>query len=204
MSPGSAYKSALRDAVVELDVSGREIKDEGFKTIVVALLKTINNDGHEIVKLETLFLKRNLLTIKSLAPLARLIPLAAFDLRELDLSNNNISVNTTEEEALWRTFLVALRTCCALTVLNLSNNILGSKAFEILNMVYIGEQTLDNHLLMYSPGDDLEAFNMLSLKEANEEWRSAPENSIFSESPLLDDDDSLNWPGEAFFRSSRF
>lgn len=143
--PGSGYKAALRDQVVELDVSTKQLKDDGFAEVALALTESIkyNGENGKVVVLEDLSLKDNGLTINSLKTLAPIISLTCNDLRDLDLSNNRISVETSEDILIWENFLRSFADVCVLRRLDLSGNPLGFKAFETLTRVYAKQQRLD-------------------------------------------------------------
>lgn len=79
----------------------------------------------------------NDLTVRALAELSSSLQAAANDLEDLDLSNNRISVTTSEDGLQWEKFLMALEKCNKLRRLNFEgNNFTGSLAFEILAKVY--------------------------------------------------------------------
>lgn len=94
-------------------------------------------------RLEELCLKDNQLTIASLQALTPVVGLACRDLRDLDLSNNTIAVNTEDEVAIWESFLLSFEHCCALRRIDWSGNPLGTKAFEVLLRVYAKERPID-------------------------------------------------------------
>lgn len=110
-----------------------------------ALLKSMehNNENGKIVRLEELCLRESQIDSRSLLSLARIISLAAYDLRDLDLSENQITVTTQEEVAAWGAFLNAFSNCCALRRIDLSGNLLGPRAFEVLVRVYANEDPVD-------------------------------------------------------------
>jgi Leucine-rich repeat (LRR) protein len=84
-----------------------------------------------------LHLQKNELTAQSLARLGEVIALSAGDLRELDLSQNDIRVKTPEEQMMWRDFLLSFKNCYMLKKLDLGSNPLGPAGVEILARVYI-------------------------------------------------------------------
>ncbi|SLM33349.1 hypothetical protein LPUS_01823 [Lasallia pustulata] len=157
--PGSGHKAALRDPYVEIDVSGRALTDEGLLETANALTTSaVFDDEHgKVVILEELGLKANQLTAGSLWALSKVVALAAHDLRDLDLSDNLISVGTTEETAAWEAFLESFSGCCVLRRIDFSGNPLGPRAFEVLARVYGKEDPVE--LLSISDialnGDDL-------------------------------------------------
>lgn len=110
-----------------------------------ALLKSMehNSGNGKTVRLEELCLRESQIDSRSLLHLARIISLAAYDLRDLDLSENQITVTTHEEVAAWEAFLNALSNCCVLRRIDLSGNLLGPRAFEVLARVYANENPVD-------------------------------------------------------------
>lgn len=143
--PGIGSKAAIRDPIVELDVSGRRLTSEGLLEFAPALLKSIehNNENGKTVRLEELCLRESQIDSRALLHLARIISLAAHDLRDLDLSENQITVTTHEEVAAWGAFLNAFSNCCVLRRIDLSGNLLGPRAFEVLARVYANENPVD-------------------------------------------------------------
>lgn len=145
MPPGSGHKAALRDPYVEIDVSGRALTDDGFQETAKAFTTSaMFRDGiGRVVILEELGLKGNQLTAGSLWALSRVVTLSAHDLKDLDLSDNLISIVTAEEVAAWENFLESFSGCCVLRRIDLSGNPLGPRAFEILARVYGNEEPVD-------------------------------------------------------------
>lgn len=105
-------------------------------------LKYHSNQG-KVVRLEELCLSNNGLSVLALQALTPVITLASCDLRDLDLSANNITVNTEAEVAVWESFLISFKSCCVLRRLDLSGNALGSRALEVLARVYAKEGVMD-------------------------------------------------------------
>lgn len=145
VTAGPAARAAQRDPYVELDVSGRRLTDEGFAEIATALATTVSHEGEhgKVVRLEELCLAGNALTAGSLLALAKVVQDAAAELRDLDLSGNNISVTNVEDVLAWEEFLKSFRECFVLRRLDLGGNALGPWAFEILARVYGDEAPLD-------------------------------------------------------------
>lgn len=143
--PGIGSKAAIRDPIVELDVSGRRLTSEGLLEFAPALLKSMehNNDNGKTVRLEELCLRDCQIDSRSLLHLAHIISLAAYDLRDLDLSENQITVTTHEEVAAWVAFLNAFSNCCVLRRIDLNGNLLGPRAFEVLARVYANDDPVD-------------------------------------------------------------
>lgn len=94
-------------------------------------------------RLEELSLKDNQLTIASLQALTPVVRLACRDLRDLDLSNNMIAVDTEDGVAIWESFLLSFEHCCALRRIDWSGNPLGTRAFEVLLRMYAKERPID-------------------------------------------------------------
>ena len=145
--PGTGSKSALRDPVVELDVTARALGPDGFAEAANGLIQALEHhdrgkDG-KVLQLEELCLKTNRLDATCLPALVRIVRLAASDLRDLDLSDNLIEVNDAVGDKAWQDFLEAFATCCMLRRLDLSGNALGTKAFEVLARVYTREPGID-------------------------------------------------------------
>lgn len=143
--PGLTFKAAGRDPQVELDITNRGINDEAIQIICDALIDVVTNAAGTS-KLEELKLKDNLLTAKSLRPLAHVVRATASQLRDLDLSNNAISITTDEDAEAWEEFLRAFSSCVVMRKLDLSGNSLGLKAFEVLQKVYLREDFLGDAL----------------------------------------------------------
>lgn len=143
--PSITSKAAIRDPVIDLDTSGRALKSEGFFEIASALVKAIEyeDDNGKIARLEDLCLRDNQIDTRSLSHLARIISLSARDLRDLDLSENLITITTDDEVAVWEDFLNSFSNCCVLRRIDLSGNALGSRAFEVLTRVYGQEDPVD-------------------------------------------------------------
>ena len=93
--------------------------------------------------MEELSLKGNQLTTDSLVLIGKIVSLAAHDLKDLDLSDNLITVFTARDAAAWGFFLSSFSRCCVLRRVDLGGNGLGPKAFEILARVYGKEDPLD-------------------------------------------------------------
>lgn len=119
--------------------------DEGFAEVALALVESLNYDGDQgrVVRLEELCLTNNRLSATSLQALSSIIRLASNDLRDLDLSENNITINTEAEVALWEDFLTSFEDCCSLRRIDLSRNALGPRAFEVMTRVYAKQEAVD-------------------------------------------------------------
>lgn len=126
---------------MEIDISGKQLKDDGFSEFILELHLALQSSSPEhpqgINKLQELHLQGNLLTVNSLVELAKIIALSAQDLRELDLSNNNINILTDNDVKKWQYFLQSFSQCCVLKKVDFSDNILGARGIEVLARVYI-------------------------------------------------------------------
>lgn len=143
--PNTGSKAALRDPVVELDVTGKDLGSEGFLEVAAALVTSTHYKGEhgKVVRLEELCLRDNGLDASCLRSLGKVVSLAADDLRDLDLSNNLITISTDDEAAAWQTFLTSFSKCHVLRRIDLSGNALGPRAFELLARLYGNESPVD-------------------------------------------------------------
>ena len=152
---GPGYKAALRDPYVELDASGKKLAksnsaqtangnsgSDGFSEVADALLSTLWSD-ETVVVLDELSLRGNQLTATSLKALAAIVKLAASDLRDLDLSENNLVIESEADVLAWEQFLSSFSNCCVLRRLDLSGNPLGARGFEVLAKMYGREAPLE-------------------------------------------------------------
>ena len=144
--PSTGSKAAFRDPAVELDVSGKGLTDEGFAEVALALIESLNHESR-VVRLEEFCLTNNRLSATSLQALSTIIRLASNDLRDLDLSENNITIDTEAEVAIWEDFLTSFKDCCLLRRIDLSRNTLGPRAFEVMTRVYAKQEAVDLMLL---------------------------------------------------------
>lgn len=126
---------------MEIDISAKELTDDGFAQFIddlTACLEYRDKDHPDgVVRLTELHLQRNVLTARSLGKLAKVITLSAGDLRELDLSSNEIEISDPEQREIWQEFLQSFSGCYMLKKLDLSRNPLGPRGLEILSRVYM-------------------------------------------------------------------
>ncbi|TKA37466.1 hypothetical protein B0A49_13573, partial [Cryomyces minteri] len=123
-------QQAKTDPTVELLLNGRELTDAGMEKIAAGLL---HPEVRQWRRLEVVNLSGNAITTNALAMLAPVVADARFELRDLDLSKNDIRVTTDEEAQDWELFLRSFEDCRTLRCLDLSDNPLGgSRAFEIM------------------------------------------------------------------------
>lgn len=135
----------LNERTIELDLSNSKrtveglvlggLTDEGFERFIDTLTNCLSAP-HDFQVLELHF-SGNKLTVKSLPALAKVIELGSDCLRDLDLSNNELKVQTKEEMKIWEGFLRSFERCAMLKRLKLGGNPLGSFGLEILAKVYI-------------------------------------------------------------------
>lgn len=119
------------------------------------------------VRLEELCLRDCQIDSRSLLHLARIISLAAYDLKDLDLSENQIRVTTHEEVAAWGDFLNAFSDCCVLRRIDLTGNLLGPRAFEVLARVYANENPVD--LVLSEPVEESAENTKRSLRSTTQD-----------------------------------
>ena len=119
--------------------------DEGFAEVASALVQSLKHDGDQgkVVRLEELCLTNNRMSATSLQALSPIIRLASNDLRDLDLSENNITIDTEAEVAIWENFLTSFKDCCFLRRINFGGNTLGPRAFEVMTRVYAKQDAVD-------------------------------------------------------------
>ncbi|KAJ9635248.1 hypothetical protein H2199_008736 [Coniosporium tulheliwenetii] len=145
----SKRSDALRDSAVheiEINLAGKNLTDDGLRELVHGLENALQYflDGNPCTKLEELNLANNALTTRSLALLARVIQLAKYDLKDLDLSDNKIQVKTREETQDWGLFLDSFSGCRDFRRLDLTGNDLsGPLPFEIFARVYSWHAPID-------------------------------------------------------------
>ncbi|KAL4779305.1 hypothetical protein BJX76DRAFT_351904 [Aspergillus varians] len=139
--PGLGSKAAARDPTLEIDLTGKCLTDEGFAQFIDDLIKCIRyrDEDHPVglAKVTEFHLQGNKLTVHSLAKIGDVIANSPGDLRELDLSQNDIQVSSPEEKVIWKAFLGSFRNCYMLKKLDLSENPIGTAGLEILARIYI-------------------------------------------------------------------
>ncbi|KAI9838347.1 MAG: hypothetical protein M1819_005615 [Sarea resinae] len=141
--PGSTYHAAVRHPYLELNADGRKLTDEGVNELAAGLQQALTfPESQKFVILEELHLAENSMTVFALDGLADVVRLAALDLKDLDLSGNDIKIETNKEAEIWETFLRSFRDSRVLRRLDLGNNPLGPRAFEILARVYAKEESV--------------------------------------------------------------
>ncbi len=191
--PGTASKSALRDPVVELDVTGKDLGEDGFQELADALTTSLDYNGENagVVQLEELCLKANKLGVMCLPALARIIRLAAHTLRDLDISDNAFTITTSHDANAWEDFLESFAECNVLRRIDLSGNPLGTKVFEVFARIYSREATIEP-----IPQEDVEDTlhthtpnRKGTLEEAESLYKQTRNLSLASASDTYSDDD---------------
>ncbi|PYI29234.1 hypothetical protein BP00DRAFT_349222 [Aspergillus indologenus CBS 114.80] len=169
--PGAGSKSAARDPFVEIDVTGKVLTDEGLAQFIGDLVDCLEFRDREhpmgLAKVTELHLSGNRLTVDSLPMLAEVVKRSAGDLRELDLSNNDIQITTSDAVRKWANFLNSFQKCFVLRKLDLGGNALGRAGIEHLARIYM-KSDLD-----FLEGD---AHEVLALDSEDEEHSSTPES----------------------------
>ncbi|KAL4942665.1 hypothetical protein BDV06DRAFT_235264 [Aspergillus oleicola] len=139
--PSTGSKVAARDPTLEIDLTGKSLTDEGFAHFIDDLIEctTYRSPKHPLglAKVTEFHLSGNTLTVSSLAKLGTVIANNPGDLRELDLSANQIVIETDDEKRIWKGFLDSFKNCYVLQKLDLSGNPMGVKGLEILARVYV-------------------------------------------------------------------
>lgn len=129
---------------IDLKAPEKALGDEGLFALAQGLECALRAERCDTcLQLEDLNLSGNNLTTRSLARLASIIRLATYDLKTLNLSNNDITVVTEDEAQDWEVFLSSFQHCRRLRRLDLCGNHLGPRAFEILLRVHSREPTVD-------------------------------------------------------------
>lgn len=168
---------------------------EGLFEIASGLVKSIGyeDENGKIARLEELCLRDSQIDNRSLPHLARIVSLAAHDLRDLDLSENLITITTDDEVEEWEDFLNSFSNCYVLRRIDLSGNALGPRAFEVLTRVYGKERPLD---LALTPAQDatFEQRTMCwgGINQAATELGSSVRKLSIASSAEVDEDDAEN------------
>ena len=176
--------------MVELDISGKALTPEGFFELGLALVNSIEYECEQgkVVRLEELSFSDSKLDARCLSMLGRIIASASENLRDLDLSKNDIQIITDSEAVAWELFLSSFSNCCRLRRIDLSGNNLGYRAFEILARVYSREMMVEVALL--SDGTARNREEQLGLLTKNPNPASSPDghaNLLVGQSPTVGD-----------------
>lgn len=125
----------------------------------------------------------------SLAKLGEVVALAKADLQELDISNNEIEVNTPEQKRIWFDFLSSFKDCFMLKKFDLGGNPLGPAGMEILARVYIKSDLDfledDAEDMLGDTADEMEvlAKSMAALRVHDGKENDSPKSSGQKKSP---------------------
>ncbi|KAK0305770.1 hypothetical protein LTR01_006554 [Friedmanniomyces endolithicus] len=130
---------------IDLKVPGKELGDEGLFVLADGVELALKKGNAEAsLALEDVDLTANGLTTASLARLASVVEMASFDVKTINLANNNIVVVSDEQAAEWEMFLRSFKDCQKLRRLDLSGNAgLGTRAIEELARIHIAEPQVD-------------------------------------------------------------
>ncbi|KAK0942558.1 hypothetical protein LTR29_005979 [Friedmanniomyces endolithicus] len=116
MSSASSLDGLDSDSAVihyiDLKVPGKELGDEGLFVLADGVEVALQKGNAEAsLALEDVDLTANGLTTASLARLASVIEMASFDIKTINLANNDIIVFTDEQASQWETFLRSFKDC---------------------------------------------------------------------------------------------
>ena len=108
-------------------MTGKYLGGDGFREIAGALVESIDYYGEQgrVVRLEELCLRDNKLDASCLVDLGQVLRVAADELKDLDLSNNSISIITDDDTAAFEYFLRSFAECYVLRRVDFSGNPLG-------------------------------------------------------------------------------
>lgn len=131
----------VRDPLIEIDVSDKDLTEDGFNEFIVELVLALQSTNpefpHGVNKLQELHLRGNKLSVNVLFDLAKVIHLASNDLKELDISYNDIRIASIADLQKWKFFLQSFSQCCVLKKVDFSGNDLGTLGMEMLAQIYI-------------------------------------------------------------------
>jgi hypothetical protein len=143
-SIGGVSSLDVTEAVIHpLDIKApsKQLGDDGACDIAKGLEAALTAGTRSAaVVLEDLNMSDNGITTVALARLGPVIQQARFDIKTLNLTNNNIRVENDEQAAEWELFLRCFKSCLKLRRLDLSGNVnLGARALEIFARVHAQE-----------------------------------------------------------------
>lgn len=151
------------------------------------------DDNGRVARLEELCLRDSQIDTKSLPHLARIISSSANDLRDLDLSENSITITTDDDASAWEDFLNSFSNCCVLRRVDLSGNKLGPRAFDVLTRIYGHEDPID---LTLTPEVDAcfekHTMGLRGFSQAVTELESLTRKSSMASSAEKDEDEAEN------------
>ena len=130
---------------IDLKAPNKDLGDEGARAMIEGMEAALRSgDGMASLALEDLNLAGNAITTISLECLAPVIELAKYDLKTLNLSGNQIQVETEEQSKRWETFLRSFKGCLKLRRFDLSGNLkLGARAMEVFARVHVNEPQIN-------------------------------------------------------------
>lgn len=131
---------------LDIKAPSKQLGDEGACALAAGLEAALKagTTRSAAVLLEDLNLSDNAITTITLAQLGPVIQRARYDLKTLNLANNNIRVENDQEAADWEIFLRSFEHCLKMRRLDLSGNRnLGARALEILARVHAQEPQIN-------------------------------------------------------------
>lgn len=154
-------------AQLELDLENKSQDDDCIKTFVPALQDALKDRRYLIapLRLEELSLRNNSITAVSLSHLTSIIGAARYDLRDVDISQNKIGIQTKEDADAFARFLRAFSGCERMRRLDLSgNDFSGPLAMETMLKVYSQQPAVKFALSSYhhDPERNDSSYDMLS------------------------------------------
>ena len=157
---GSSDCGGLNPHIIDLKAPSKSLGDDGVCALADGLEIALKS-GTDVASLalEDLNLSGNGITTISLARLAPIIELAKYDLKTLNVSGNNIKVESDEEAQQWEAFLRAFKDCLKLRRLDLSSNgELGVRAMEVLARMHVSEEPITP----MPPGGEASVLSLIS------------------------------------------
>ena len=167
-------------------MSDKNITDAEFNDLLKALQACMHFRDEEhpdgAAKITELHLSGNQLTLTSLGKLIEVIAESCADLREIDLSRNQIEICDQEQKYAWLAFLRAFNACCMLKKVDFSGNVLGIGGMEMLARAYMrsdlnfakdeDEDSLQNGDDDEDVADDMAALKVNCHKESSRSKKS--------------------------------
>ncbi|KAA8911053.1 hypothetical protein FN846DRAFT_904642 [Sphaerosporella brunnea] len=127
---------APKDPHLEVNLQGKDLGDDGLEIACEGLVQALASDS---VRLDELHLAENNITLNGLKFLGNVIKQASKDLKDLDLRANKLAIVTQADAEHWEQFLRSFKQVCCLRRLDISENPIGDRGFEILLKVYSRE-----------------------------------------------------------------
>lgn len=178
---GLTVETQSNTHIIDLKAPNKELTDEGVFALNDGLeIALRSGDSAASLALEDLNLSGNGITTTSLARLAPIIEISKYDLKTVNLSNNQIRVETTEQAQEWEAFLRSFSGSFKMRRLDLSGNEqLGSRALEIFARVH----SLEPHIQPISAAGETSVLSLVD--EADEDLgRSIPSFDVFGEEKI--------------------